>query len=392
MSETGKETVVITLDPTEQISHFEDIIRCIYKTPLLTPIEDLLPVLLLADKYRVLKAIQIIAKKFKDIDMDVPTACAFLNLPEALHHYDTVHKFLLTPASLFITSSFSSAESILNDPSKYLEFKSLSPEGFLHFLTNENLTTDSENTIFYLFYQWLKHSESDRKQHISRILPHIRLHQMSKNYLLDSIPHFESQYPHLASLIRPLYTRSLECLLVGERRMVRICNEGGRPGGPAAPQDSPPPPGLFPSPGAPASPSPAPLRPSAPQQMLFTKRKAIHDEITLRFAWQGEGKLKSRACVVQGYEFTFLMEEREGRVVLSCWCGSAALPPHFFVGIKVVLILGSEDEMRRVFEIGGDVDGVENNCLTVTLDYSLLAEFAEFERKEHFINAVFYVQ
>uniref|UniRef100_A0A6B2LIF5 BTB domain-containing protein n=1 Tax=Arcella intermedia TaxID=1963864 RepID=A0A6B2LIF5_9EUKA len=53
MSETGKETVVITLDPTEQISHFEDIIRCIYKTPLLTPIEDLLPVLLLADKYRI---------------------------------------------------------------------------------------------------------------------------------------------------------------------------------------------------------------------------------------------------------------------------------------------------------------------------------------------------
>jgi len=199
MRESAESTISILLDPGDNIDHFLYLIKLLYdETPESQP-EDLLQVLVLADKFGLEDAVEFLVDHIHNgMSFTLLNSYTLLELRhhESLYNRNSVKVKLVEPAKDYIFSEFKDWNKVLEKKMKI--FLDMPGDVLLLLLESDNLVIDSENSIFLGAFLWIQAGTTStpdlnpRLSYVTDIFKRIRFPQMLSFYLLDIIPQIKS--------------------------------------------------------------------------------------------------------------------------------------------------------------------------------------------------------
>eukprot|EP00243_Klebsormidium_subtile_P004639 TRINITY_DN18789_c0_g1_i1.p1 TRINITY_DN18789_c0_g1~~TRINITY_DN18789_c0_g1_i1.p1 ORF type:complete len:460 (-),score=53.22 TRINITY_DN18789_c0_g1_i1:89-1468(-) len=166
--------------------------------------DALIRLLILADRYSVVRGIQPIAKALQE-DAKLGDACRVLDLPGSIREQGSMEDLVAFSEELIKSEMLD-----LDDAYKKRKYEGLSAEGLRLALANEASRVACEHTVFVMVYKWLKGAEGRERAFpdLSRL---IRYQHMTSSFLslIQQLP--EMQHAEVAlSITRALVLRGLQ--------------------------------------------------------------------------------------------------------------------------------------------------------------------------------------
>ncbi|XP_038577488.1 kelch-like protein 10 [Micropterus salmoides] len=110
------------------------------------------------------------------------------------------------------------------------EFLLLSVEELAKIIENDQLIVKNEKMVFEAVLRWIAYAPEERREHISLLLPKVRLALMNPEYIIDSVT--ENELVKASEECRPILVKTLEDMLDLRTRRFSdsiICNSLARP-------------------------------------------------------------------------------------------------------------------------------------------------------------------
>jgi len=268
------EGFIINFQNQHQIEIFLILLKCIYKKPISSTKDlqanQLIQLVLMASEYGIGSVIKLGIKKL------LTFAKVYL---ENLSNF-TVSSKLQLAASAFLVNIFKDIRSVFTgiiegNRKKKDEFLNLPPQAIIEWVKSNDLSIDSENSVYYFVMLWiLKEGKQDeRLVYFRRLIEHVRFVHMRLYYLLDIIP---STYKFLKNQedIDALREKRNEALkYIVTKRLTR----------PLPPARN--------------------LLPDIDKVMI----KCVFQEVS---NWESTGKYYSSPVLINGYEFYFFLQRQ----------------------------------------------------------------------------------
>jgi hypothetical protein len=164
---------------------------------------ELFEVFVLAIKFEVGCAMQKCSLIIRQ-ELSLVSVCAALELPPEICENEHIREVVTTSKEFLITNFGDLQQSVYK-----ADFPELSQKALTMILESEQLTFDSENTVFHVILVWITH-KAERKQYLESFLPYVRFPHMRKFYLL-SVPFMIKDFPDETSKkVMALYKEGLE--------------------------------------------------------------------------------------------------------------------------------------------------------------------------------------
>lgn len=211
MRETFQYAITVVVEP-DCIPLFIDMIGVTYGLELRTSTDDILKLIVMADKYGfddvIVKCCDVIAKE----DIIIENLNSLLSLPDHIKKYTSID-VLIQRKLQFISNKYVKLHKIVLDP----EFL-LVPVEVLMMIIKSKTPIDSENTLFFAIVTWM-FKDAARQQHAMELIKLVDFNRLSIYFLLDAVPHCAKAFT-LEDDVRGLYCNALEtyCNLDKKRR------------------------------------------------------------------------------------------------------------------------------------------------------------------------------
>jgi len=147
MKETRQDVVDLHLDDQPSIEYFCDTIRCVYKEKqLVTPPENIMEVIRVADRFAFPCAVNRCMKTLKTEVTSIKNASIMLSIPEHMRVYSKTNE-VLQIATEFIQNVFQNIRETMSNRVQRQELLDLTPAAMLVVLKNDKLKIDSVGLV-----------------------------------------------------------------------------------------------------------------------------------------------------------------------------------------------------------------------------------------------------
>jgi len=195
--------LTIYVSTYREINYFVDVIRCIYSVDMESPTNELFEVFVLAIKFEVGCAMQRCSLIIRD-ELSLVSVCAALELSPEICENEYIRDVVNTSKEFLITNFGDLQQAVYK-----ADFPELSQKALTMILESDQLSFDSENTVFHIILLWISH-KPERKQSLESFLPYVRFPHMRKFYLL-SVPFMIKEFPsETVRKVMALYNEALE--------------------------------------------------------------------------------------------------------------------------------------------------------------------------------------
>jgi len=162
--------------------YFVDMIRFLHGGELKTKKEEMLNLVLMADKYSVPMMVEETLKRARSASLDLPKCNQYLELLDTLSASTGPYLGLKKDCEEYLLAQFSDFNAQWNSK----KFLTLSAQSLAVLLNSDKLRVYSENTVFQAVVRWLLADET-RRDYLERLLPLLRYPLMSFNFLRDVV-------------------------------------------------------------------------------------------------------------------------------------------------------------------------------------------------------------
>jgi len=195
--------LVINVGSFMEINYFIDVIRCIYNVEMESKVNELFEVFVMAIKYEVGCAMQKCSMIIRQ-QLSLGSVCAALELPAEICENEYVRDVVNTSKEYLITNFGDLQQAVYK-----ADFSELSQKALTMILDSEQLTFDSENTVFHVILLWISH-KPERTQYLEAFLPFVKFPHMRRFYLL-SVPFMIKDFPiETVKKVMALHNEALE--------------------------------------------------------------------------------------------------------------------------------------------------------------------------------------
>jgi len=180
MLECKKHNTVIQLDDDEDHFLFKELIRFIYNKQLKSyRISELFLLYKMADRLRILVAMNEYYKVLSEVTMSTKIACEFMSLPEQYYNITGI-KTLYRKGVTYLAKNF-------NECCQHCELMALDERGIANIITCTELDADTHNIVYQFIVKWYLVDEKFSDFATLRLLQLVKYSKLTKDFIMNVI-------------------------------------------------------------------------------------------------------------------------------------------------------------------------------------------------------------